>query len=229
MELDIGNTDRPLGPEYGVLPVGGGSGSGRTSDLISPLQAIRDRGFRDGFRTQYITNNDLLARGGLSTIFPVPDVCLVFLKTFATEGWDRPSFENDWNSSLVVHNVAASTFCGNKTVVITQSAGVNTLPWNDDVAAILASHYAGEQAGNSIVDILWGDVNPSGHLTYTIPKLESDYDIPIVNITGSEATNSDAWQSNSRRGFLLIIDTLMHTISRRFTNLDLVSATQPLS
>ncbi|KAF3011311.1 hypothetical protein E8E14_002020 [Neopestalotiopsis sp. 37M] len=198
----ITDPSRPLGAEYGTLAVGGGSGAGRTSDLVSPLRAIRERGFRDGFRTQYITNNDLLAGNNLTSIFPLPDVCVVFLKTFASEGWDRISLENDWNSTLAVENVAA--LCGsNRTVVVTHSAGVNTLPWDDKVAAVVAAHYPGEQAGNSIVDVLWGDVNPSGHLPYTIPKNESDYDFPIVNITGSEALNSDAWQEDFTEGLFI--------------------------
>ncbi|KAI1126492.1 beta2 tomatinase [Nemania abortiva] len=196
---DPNASDRPLGANIGALAVGGGSGSGRTSDLVSPLRAIRDRGLKDGFRTQYITNNDVLAEGNFLTIFPIPDICLVFLKTYALEGWDRPSFENDWNSSLVVKNVAS--FCGtNKTVVITNSAGVNTLPWDGEAAAILAAHYPGEQSGNSSVDILWGDRNPSGHLTYTIPKNESDYNVPILNITEAEALSWDAWQANFTEG-----------------------------
>jgi beta-glucosidase len=196
------NTDRPLGAEYGALSIGSGSGAGRTSDLVSPLRAIRERGFRDGYRTQYISNNDLIAAGNSTTIiFPIPDICIVFLKTMATENWDRLSFENDWNSTLVVQNVV--DLCGNKTVVITNSAGINTLPWNDNATAIVAAHYPGEQNGNSIVDILWGNVNPSGHLTYTIPKQESDYDIPVVNITGPEALDSNKWQSNFTEGLLI--------------------------
>ncbi|KAH8659957.1 beta2 tomatinase [Xylariales sp. PMI_506] len=194
------STDRPLGAEYGTLAVGGGSGSGRTSDLISPLRAIRDRGIKDGFRTQYITNNDMVAAGTLNSIFPEPDVCLVFLKTYAVEGWDRLSFENDWNSTYVVNNVAS--LCVNKTVVITHSAGVNTLPWADSVSGIIAAHYPGEQSGNAIVDVLWGDVNPSGHLPYTIPQQESDYPFRVLNLTGSNATDGNAWQVNFTEGLL---------------------------
>jgi beta-glucosidase len=200
---NLNSTTRPLGAQYGPLTAGGGSGSGRSIDTVSPLRAIRERGLKDGFNTQYITNNDLLASGTMSSIFPIPDICLVFLKTFASEGWDRISFENDWNSTFVVEQVASSIYCANRTVVITQAAGVNTLPWNEDVNAILASHYGGDQAGNSIVDVLWGDVNPAGHLTYTIPKDESDYDIPIVNITGADALDSDAWQADFTEGLFI--------------------------
>lgn len=40
------------------------------------------------------------------------------------------------------------------------------------VTAILAAHLSGQEVGNSIVDILWGDVNPSGKLPYTIAHKE---------------------------------------------------------
>ncbi|KAL1591747.1 hypothetical protein SLS60_011746 [Paraconiothyrium brasiliense] len=197
---NLAANQRQLGDVAGNFPIGGGSGSGRTTDLISPLRAIRDRGFKNGFRTQYITDNKLLSEASPS-IFPLPDVCIVFLKTYATEAWDRLSFENDWNSTLVVENV--SKLCPNSTVVVTHSAGVNTLPFIDSASAVVAAHYPGEQAGHSIVDVLWGDVNPSGHLPYTIPKKESDYDIPIVNITGPNATDADAWQADFTEGLLI--------------------------
>jgi beta-glucosidase len=201
MGYDYTNPDQPVGSQYGPLLVGGGSGSGRAVSVISPLQAIRERSAKDGFRLQYVTNNDLIASGDFRGIFPAPEICLVFLKTFSTENWDRLSFENDWNSTLVVEN--AARICPNSTVVITHSSGVNTLPWNNKVAAILAAHYPGEQSGNSIVDVLWGDVNPSGHLPYTIPKNESDYEFPILNITGPEALNSNAWQTNFTEGLYI--------------------------
>ncbi|KAF5695644.1 glycosyl hydrolase family 3 N terminal domain-containing protein [Fusarium denticulatum] len=39
---------------------------------------------------------------------------------------------------------------------------------------------------NSIIDVLWGKVNPSGKLPSTIPAEDKDYDFPIVNLSASE-------------------------------------------
>jgi beta-glucosidase len=169
----------PPGFEFGTLTIGGGAGAARYSNLVVPLEAIHSR--NPSAQVQYITSHRIILANDFRTIYPVPEVCLVFLKTFAAESWDRSSFENDWNSTQVVENVA--TLCPKRTVVITHSAGANTMPWasNPNVVAILAAHFPGEETGNAIVDILWGDVEPSGRLPYTIPKTPADYDIPVVS------------------------------------------------
>lgn len=47
----------------------------------------------------------------------------------------------------------------------------------------------GQEAGNSLVDILWGAVNPSGRLPFTIAKQASDYGADIGS--GSSVTYSE--------------------------------------
>lgn len=140
----------------------------------------------------------------LKALLPsTPDVCLVLLKSWATEGEDRTSLHSDWNGDEV--EKIAST-CSN-TVVVTHSNGVNILPWADhpNVTAILAAHLPGQEAGSSIVDVLWGEVNPSGHLPYTIAKSESDSSFaPIQNSTTLQNTNDPtAWQSDFEEGVLI--------------------------
>ncbi|GKT45189.1 putative beta-glucosidase G [Colletotrichum spaethianum] len=190
------------GFEIGTLSVGGGSGTGRHTYLVSPLEAIKAHSQKTGARVQYILNNKVLAAGDFSSLYPIPEVCLVFLNTFASEAYDRTSHDADWNSTLVVENVARR--CPN-TVVVTHSAGINTLPWagNPNVTAILAAHLPGQESGNSIVDVLWGKVNPSGKLPYSIPVDAKDTDIPIVNLTEAEITSPTAWQADFTEGLLI--------------------------
>jgi beta-glucosidase len=51
------------------------------------------------------------------------------------------------------------------------------------VKSVLFAHLPGQEAGNSLTDILFGDYSPSGHLPYSIPKAESDYPAS-VNLVG---------------------------------------------
>jgi beta-glucosidase len=190
--------------DIGTLPVGGGSGTGRFTYVVSPLEAIKARGQAYGALVQYITDNTLVAGGALASLQPSPpDVCMVFLKSWASEGEDRVSLLAEWNSTVVVENTAK--VCPN-TVVVLHGAAPNVMPWrnNENVTAIVVAHMPGQETGNSIADILWGDVNPSGKLPYTIANEESDYEKNLVNSTELLAsTDPNAWQDDFTEGDLI--------------------------
>jgi beta-glucosidase len=193
--------------EYGTLPIGGGSGTGRFSYVVSPLEAIKRRASQDSTLVQYILNNDQIVEGanvfGAYGINPIPEVCIVFLKTWAAEGADRSTLLPDWNGTAVVESVASQC---NNTIVVTHSGGVNTLEFaaNPNVTAILAAHYPGQESGNSIVDILYGDVNPSGKLPYTVAMDDNDYNAPLVTSPRDIAsTGAGDWQSDFTEGLLI--------------------------
>ncbi|RAL08259.1 uncharacterized protein BO97DRAFT_428563 [Aspergillus homomorphus CBS 101889] len=141
------------------------------------LEAINAKAKTLGARIVYLMDNGLINRGSFEAIYPSPDICLVFLKAYLREAVDRGAYEADWNSTAVVEKVAAR--CpGRRTVVITHSAGQNIMPWatTPNVTAILAAHLPGQETGNSIVDVLWGDVNPSGRLPRNLTEgLMIDY------------------------------------------------------
>lgn len=184
--------------EMGTLDIGGGSGSGRHFNVVSPLIAIRQKAAELGARVQYVLNNDLLMGGDTSMIFPKPDVCLIFTKAWAGEGSDRETLKLDWHGNEVITSVAS--WCNN-TVVIMHAGGIVSMPWADNanVTAILAAHYPGEQSGHSIVDVLWGHVNPSGKLPFTIPRNPEDYQPPIVRAPQGDGD----WVSNFDEGPLI--------------------------
>jgi beta-glucosidase len=178
--------------EWGTLPVGGGSGTGRLTYTVTPLEALQARS--NASLIQYWLNNTLITSSNMSSLMipQQPDVCLVFLKTWAEEGADRDYLTVDYDGNAVVENVAS--YCNN-TVVITHSSGINVLPWADheNVTAILAAHYPGQETGNSIVDVLYGETTPSGRLPYTIAYNATDYNAPPT--TGVNTTGVDDWQS----------------------------------
>ncbi|KAK7989555.1 cytochrome P450 [Apiospora arundinis] len=78
-------------------------------------------------------------------------------------------------SDQLVKNTAAN--CSN-TIVVIHSTGIRTVDaWIDhpNVTAVLYAGLPGQESGHSIVDVLWGDVAPSGKLPFTVAKQESDY------------------------------------------------------
>lgn len=192
------------GWDIGTLPVGGGSGTGRFTYVVSPLDAIKSRGQSYGALVQYITDNKLITSGAMSTLAPTPlDVCMLFLKSWATEGADRTSLLPEWNSTGVVEET--TKVCSN-TVVVLHGAAPNVMPWrnNPNITAIVVAHMPGQESGNSLVDVLWGDVNPSGKLPYTIANKESDYARLLVNSTELIlSTDANAWQDDFTEGDLI--------------------------
>ena len=54
-------------------------------------------------------------------------------------------------------------------VVIEAGGGVTVEPWIDDVEAVVMAWYPGQEGGRAIAEILYGDVNPSGKLPFTVP------------------------------------------------------------
>jgi beta-glucosidase len=59
---------------------------------------------------------------------------------------------------------------GKPTIVVYSSGKPVTEPWiSDNAAALVQQFYPGEQGGNGLADVLFGDVNPSGKLSVSFP------------------------------------------------------------
>jgi beta-glucosidase len=55
------------------------------------------------------------------------------------------------------------------TVVVTQTGMPVAMPWLDQAHTLVQSFYGGNEVGNGIADVLFGEVNPSGRLPVTFP------------------------------------------------------------
>lgn len=181
--------------EFGTLAIGGGSGTGRFTYLISPLEAIKAQAREDdNALVQAFLNNTRIAQTDVTTLWnpQPPEVCLVFLKSWASEFNDRYTLDVDYDGNDVVESVASGC---NNTIVVTHTGGITDLPFasHPNVTAILVAHFPGQESGNSLVDVLYGKTNPSGKLPYTIALKPSDYNAPIT--TEIQTDGIDDWQS----------------------------------
>jgi beta-glucosidase len=75
------------------------------------------------------------------------------------------------NQDQLVQAVAAAN---PRTVVVVKSGSAVLMPWVGSVPAILEAWYPGEEDGNAVAAVLFGDVNPSGKLPMTFPMSVSD-------------------------------------------------------
>ncbi|KAI0127350.1 glycosyl hydrolase family 3 N terminal domain-containing protein [Xylariales sp. AK1849] len=152
----------------GTLITGGGSGGSSPPYVITPFKAIQDRVIKDHgmLRWNFWSENPHVSA--------TTQVCLVFINAYASEAADRISLTDEFSDNLVT-NVASN--CSN-TVVVVHSTAVRLVDaWIDheNVTAVILAGLPGQESGNSLVDILYGDVSPSGKLPYTVAKKEEDY------------------------------------------------------
>jgi len=59
-------------------------------------------------------------------------------------------------------------------VVVLNLGGPVAMPWLDQVSSVLHIWYLGQESGNALADVLFGDVSPSGKLPTTFPKRLED-------------------------------------------------------
>lgn len=83
-----------------------------------------------------------------------------------------------------------------KTVVAVMAGSAVVMErWRHEVAGILMLWYPGMQGGAALADILWGRVNPSGRLPFSIPR--SADDLPFFDRDASEIVY-DLWHGYTR-------------------------------
>ncbi len=102
------------------------------------------------------------------------DVALVFAGLTAeweSEGFDRENMDLPGRQNELIRRVAAAN---PRTVVVLNAGSPLTMPWLEDVAAVVQAWYGGQEAGNAIADVLFGDADPGGRLPTTFPKRLAD-------------------------------------------------------
>lgn len=156
---------------------GWGSGSARYPYLDSPIDGLRARGAKyQFFNTDSFPSNTNPAADDTALVFISADSGENYITVDNNPG-DRTSANlRAWhNGDQLIKDVAAKY---SNVIVIVHTVGPILLEeWHDlpSVKAILFAHLPGQEAGESLMQVLFGDVSPSGHLPYTIPISEDNY------------------------------------------------------
>ena len=170
----------------GTLGSGWGSGAAEFPYLITPIKALEEAFDSDKVElTQHLTNTpDIKSK---PSIVEDQDLCLVFINADAGEGFathdgihgDRNDLYSQKGGDDLVKKVAIN--CGKgegDVVVIIHSVGpVLVEKWVDlpTVKGIVFANLPGQESGNALADVLFGDVDASGRLPYTLGKSLDDY------------------------------------------------------
>lgn len=169
----------------GTLGSGWGSGAVDFPYLVPPVEALRN-----GFNMSKVVFSEYLTNTPAFKSDPSildQDVCIVFANADAGEGFvrwenvagDRPDLSLQKGGDDLIINVAKG--CGGgkgEVLVVIHAVGPVVMEkWIDlpTVKAVLLANLPGEESGNALADIIFGDESPSGHLPYTIGKTLADY------------------------------------------------------
>ena len=88
-------------------------------------------------------------------------------------GGDRNNLRLRIEDEQLIEALASTN--DNLVVVYIGGSAIDMSLWHDKVPAILFAWYGGMEGGNALANILYGKVNPSGKLPFSIAKNEKDY------------------------------------------------------
>ena len=165
-----------------------GNGSGHVPeltgkpDVVSPLQGIQQRASAAGDTVVYADGSNAAAAAATAKL---ANVAVVFVGAQDSEGVDRTTLDlSSGNCNLagtctpqpvdqdqLISQVAAAN---PHTIVVLNTGGPVVMPWLDQIQGLFEAWYPGQEDGNAIAALLYGDVNPSAKLPETFPRSQAD-------------------------------------------------------
>ncbi|GFF97513.1 probable beta-glucosidase L [Aspergillus udagawae] len=181
------------GCNNGTLAMGWGSGTTQFPYLVGPLDAIQKRAAADGTKIVPSTTDDPTAGASAAA---AAETAIVFINSDSGEGYitvegnegDRNTLDPWHNGNELVKAVAAAS---KNVIVVVHSVGpiiLETILAQPSVKAIVWAGLPGQESGNALVDVIYGDTAPSGKLPYTIAKQAADYGASWINAQTDDFT-----------------------------------------
>lgn len=180
-----------------MMTVGGGSSSLKVRYEVSPLDGIKNRAGND-FEVVYARGYVGDASGNYNGVVSGQNLkddrseaelreealrvakeadIIVFVGGLNksdfqdSEGNDRKELELPYGQNELIRDLAKAN---SKLVFVNISGNAVAMPWEKEVPTIVQGWFLGTEAGNAIASVLFGDVNPSGKLTFTFPAQLQD-------------------------------------------------------
>ncbi|WIX91948.1 glycoside hydrolase family 3 C-terminal domain-containing protein [Amycolatopsis sp. DG1A-15b] len=161
--------------------IGGGSAKVNPSPAsVNPIDGIKARAgsgvavsYVDG-AGEHVQTPDI---PGAVAAARTADVAIVFGSYGESETQDLDTIDLQNQQNELIDAVASAN---PRTVVVLNTGSAVTMPWLGKVAAVIEGWYPGQENGNALASLLYGDVNPSGKLPISFPKQLAD--LPTANV-----------------------------------------------
>jgi beta-glucosidase len=161
-----------IGPQADLFETGNYFGA--KPRIVSPLEGIRAK-LGAAVKVDYAAGCDIVEPAKAGEIEKAvdlarqADVAILFLGTnlkVEAEGRDRKSLDLPGSQEQLLEAVYKAN---PKTIAVIMSGGPVSVKWaSQNVPAILAAWYPGEEAGTALASVLVGEYNPAGRLPYTV-------------------------------------------------------------
>jgi len=162
-----------IGPNADKIRLGGYSGYG--VKVVTPLEGIKNKVSKDT-KVHFAEGCKVTgsSREGFEEAVKIAkrsDVAVLFVgnsEETEGEGRDRCNLDLPGVQENLIKNI-----CDTGTpvvVVLINGSAITMTKWLNDVQAVVEAWYLGEEGGNAIADVLFGDYNPGGKLPITFPK-----------------------------------------------------------
>jgi beta-glucosidase len=150
------------------------------------------------------------------------DAAIVAVGITEGEGYDRANLDLPVSEEHLIRAIAET---GKPTIVVLLNGSAITMKnWIDTVAAVVEAWYPGEEGGNAIADVLFGDYNPGGKLPLTFPKFVGQ--VPLYYDTKPTGRGYD--YSDMSGGPLFPFGHGLSYTSFSYSNLVIEPATVPI-
>lgn len=157
---------------------GAGSSQVRPTQILNALTELQKlaKGTEFSFSSGYNTAGDTDEAKIAEAVQNAKNAELVILfaglpDSYESEGYDRANLDMPAGHNKLIAEVAK---VNKNVVVVLMNGAAVSMPWKNDVSAIVEAYLGGQAGGGAIADILTGKVNPSGKLSETFPARVED-------------------------------------------------------